>query len=111
MFRKIVLVFTKYYLPGYRAGGPIKTIANIVQALHDEIDFNVVALDRDVGDKVPYSGVKEGQWTSVEGAKVCYLSNKNVTYRRLLRLINEIKPDIIYLNSFWILCSRRRFCG
>jgi len=101
MARRVVLVFTKYYLPGYRAGGPIKTIASIVQALHDEIDFNVVTLDRDVGDEVPYSGVKEGQWTFVEGAKVCYLSNKNVTYRRLLRLINEIRPDVIYLNSFW----------
>ena len=48
--RPVVLVAIDWYLPAYRAGGPIRSIANLVAALGDEIDFRIVCGNRDLGD-------------------------------------------------------------
>lgn len=96
-----VLVFIKFYLPGYRAGGPIRTIANMVERLGDDFDFRVVTLDRDLGDKTPYPGMGRGVWVSVGKAKVMYLGREVLSIPALRKIILEASPDVIYLNSFF----------
>lgn len=34
-----ILTLADYYLPGYKAGGPIRTLANMVDMLGDEFKF------------------------------------------------------------------------
>ena len=34
-----ILIFADYYLPGFKAGGPIKTLSNLVDQLGDEFHF------------------------------------------------------------------------
>ena len=38
----VILCFVAYYLPGYRSGGPVRTIANFVDHLGDEFDIRIV---------------------------------------------------------------------
>jgi len=42
-----ILCFVAYYPPGYKSGGPVRTIANMVEHLGDELDFRIVTRDRD----------------------------------------------------------------
>ena len=42
MNKKKLLVFTDWYLPAYKAGGPVRSIANIVAHLKDEIDSLII---------------------------------------------------------------------
>ena len=49
-----ILTFVDYYLPGYKAGGPIRTIANMVSQLGGEFEFLIVTRERDFLDTVPY---------------------------------------------------------
>ena len=93
------MTFNRHYLPGYRAGGPIRTLANMVERLGDEFDFYLVTLDRDSGDSEPYLGCKIGEWGNVGKAKVMYLPIGEVSQRRLVSLVKSIHPDILYLNS------------
>lgn len=37
--RPVILSFASYYLPGYKAGGPIRTLENLVENFSDEFDF------------------------------------------------------------------------
>lgn len=102
MSRKpIVLTFNKYYLPGYRAGGPIRTLSNMVERLGNEIDFRIVTLDRDAGTNEPFTNVLCNDWNTVGHAQVLYLKPENISLRRLAEVFKEIQPDIIYLNSFF----------
>ena len=55
--KPVILTFVRYYLPGYRSGGPVRTIANMVEALGDEFEFRIVTADRDKFDGDPYSGI------------------------------------------------------
>jgi len=40
--KRVILVFVSFYLPGYKAGGPVRSIANIVDHLNDEFYFRIV---------------------------------------------------------------------
>jgi len=99
--RPQILVFVRCYLPGSKSGGPIRSIANLVNAIGNEIDFKIVTTDRDSGDKSPYAGIQEGQWNRVENANVLYLASRHQTWRRLRQILAETDFDTIYLNSLF----------
>lgn len=96
-----VLIFATWYLPGFKAGGPIRTIANMVDRLGHEFDFRIVTADRDFGDERPYSTVSVNEWNTVGNAQVYYVSPKRRTVRHLARLLRETPHDVLYLNSFF----------
>lgn len=99
--KPVILTFNKYYLPGYRAGGPIRTLSNMVDRLGNELDFRIVTLDRDAGANQLYSDILHGKWNTVGHAQVLYFSPQSVSIIRLMRLFNEVSPDAVYLNSFF----------
>ena len=49
-----ILTFIGWYLPGYRGGGPTRTLANMVDRLGDEFEFKIVTSDRDSKDTKSY---------------------------------------------------------
>jgi glycosyltransferase involved in cell wall biosynthesis len=98
--RPKTLIITDYYLPGFKAGGPIRTLANIVEALGDEFTFHVITRDRDLGDSIPYPDVANGS-VDVGKAHVSYVAPHNLTTTNIQRLLHSVPYDIIYLNSFF----------
>jgi glycosyltransferase involved in cell wall biosynthesis len=96
-----ILVFVPYYLPGYRSGGPARSIANLVAHLGADLQFVVVTSDRDAGDAVPYAGIVPGQRTRVGRADVIYLDAAGRRPGRIAALIRAVRPDALYLNSFF----------
>lgn len=95
-----VLCFVDYYLPGYRAGGPTRTIVNMVSALGDEIDFLIVTRDHDFGSSERYSGVAVDAWNRIGKAQVFYASPRMRGFGGILRLMRDTPHDLLYLNSF-----------
>lgn len=96
-----ILVLVSYYLPGYLAGGPVRSIANLVDWLGDEFEFMILTSDRDVGAAEPYSDVNLNTWNSVGRAQVFYLRRHLMSTRALLRLIRDTPHSLLYLNSFF----------
>lgn len=96
-----ILCFVACYLPGYRGGGPVRTIASIVEHLGDEFDISIVTRDRDISDTSPYSGVAIDNWNRVGKAKVFYASKKMRNCRGTTKLLRETPHDVLYLNSFF----------
>lgn len=97
-----ILLFTDWYYPGYRAGGPIQSCRNLVRELSSEFLFCVFTSDADFGEKTPYKGILSDRWTTTEsGEKVYYSARRRVSYRRIQKLITENDPAIIYLNSMF----------
>lgn len=96
-----ILTFISNYLPGYKAGGILRSIVNTVDYLCDEFEFMIVTLDRDLKDIEPYPGVKVKQWQKVGGALVYYLPPNACSLRNIVQLSNETPHDVIYVNSFF----------
>jgi glycosyltransferase involved in cell wall biosynthesis len=99
--RPVVFVLTAHYLPGYKAGGPIRTIRNLVGGLGDEFDFRVFTSDHDFSEPKPYSGVRINDWNQVDGAQVFYANAAAQRPLRLAATLRDVNPDIVYVNSFF----------
>ncbi len=98
---KKILCFVAYYLPGYRSGGPVRTIANLVDHLGDVFDIRIVTRDRDALDIESYPNVKVDAWNTVGKAQVFYASKRSITLAGITQLLRETPHDVLYLNSFF----------
>jgi len=98
---KSILVLVRSYLPGYKGGGPVRSIANLVEALGDELDFRIVTADRDLHDADPYPGIEPYKWTRVGKALVMYIPNGAQSVWKFTTLLRAIPADLLYLNSFF----------
>lgn len=109
------MVFCDFYLPGFKSGGGMRTIVNLVDRFCDRYEFYVVTRNYDSrGDTTPYTTVATGLWNQVGNAQVFYADRRNLTQRRFAQLVRQVKPDAVFLNSVFskpvikFLLARRR---
>ena len=95
------LTLCDYYLPGYKAGGAVRSVVNMVEQLSDAIDSSIITRDRDIGNDIAYENVCVDQWNAMGPARVFYLSNGWRSLLRLRYLISDTPCDVIYLNSLF----------
>jgi len=101
MTKLTILIFVGTYLPGVKAGGPVRSIANLVEHLGSQFNFKIITTDRDLGDTNAYSNVTIDGWNTVGNASVFYMSPKYQNIKNLLRILKETPHNIIYINSFF----------
>jgi glycosyltransferase involved in cell wall biosynthesis len=113
-----ILLFTDWYEPGFKAGGPIQSCKNIVNTLAGELDFRIFTSDRDLGDKEPYRNVITNTWVKLSnGAQIWYASPEFIKSSNIRKIIADVNPQTVYLNSMfspgfsllplWVLGSLR----
>lgn len=104
MGKKKVLIFIDWYLPGYKAGGPIQSVANLVAHLKYEFDFSIVTRDTDYCESKAYLNVKSDEWNVLDdGTRVYYFSKNNLTRNTVRSLIRQTEFDSVYLNGMYSL--------
>jgi glycosyltransferase involved in cell wall biosynthesis len=99
--KPVILTFIRHYLPGFKYGGPSRSVFNMVQHLGGEYEFKIVTYDRDWGDTKPYDGVMPNQWQYSNGAMVYYFSPESCTLKGISNLVTNVHHDVLYLNSFF----------
>ena len=77
---KKIAILCGRYLPGYKDGGPVRTLINLTNCLGKEYNFIIITNDRDHGDKEPYKGIKYTEPNKVGDAEVWYLKPKGFTF-------------------------------
>ncbi|NJO89793.1 MAG: glycosyltransferase [Chloroflexia bacterium] len=99
---KKILVFIDWYVPGYKAGGPIRSMANIVDHLKDKYEFLIVTRNTDYLESKPYDNITPDSWMNLsENQKVIYLSDKNITARKIKQIIRNTEFDLAYINGVY----------
>jgi glycosyltransferase involved in cell wall biosynthesis len=97
-----ILVLVGTYLPGYKGGGPIRSIANLVAELGGEFHFRIVTLDRDLGEKLPFTGIVTGRWVQVGQADVMYLRPGLRGFLSTYALLRSVdRNTVLYPNSYF----------
>ncbi|REJ80247.1 MAG: glycosyltransferase [Acidobacteria bacterium] len=88
-----------WFRPGFRAGGPIRSLDELCRALGDGFEAFVLARDHDLGGS-SYPEVERDRWVDWEGAaSVWYFSRHNLGLQQVRDVLAGIRPDCIYLNS------------
>ncbi len=96
-----ILIFTEYYYPGYKAGGPIQSVLNIANALENNFETYVICRDRDSFEVKSFENIKVNTWNRLNNHNVYYASPENCNKDHIKNLIAQINPNVIYLNSFF----------
>jgi hypothetical protein len=100
--KKKILIFIDWFLPGIKAGGPIKSVAALVNHLNNEFDFYIITSNTDFGDKQAYKNLESNAWLDFKPSiKVIYYAKGKLNKAEIKNQINRIQPDVIYLNSFF----------
>jgi glycosyltransferase involved in cell wall biosynthesis len=96
-----ILIFSDYYLPGYKSGGAMRTIVNMVERLGDNYDFRVLTRGFDVGEKDFYSGIKIDDWNQIGKSGIFHAGHGQLNFATIRRVMKEAAPDAVYLTSFF----------
>jgi glycosyltransferase involved in cell wall biosynthesis len=103
--RPRVLIWADWFTPGYKAGGPIRSLDSLTRVLGERCDVSVVTRDRDLGDESPYPDITPDIWLELgRGVQVMYLSPHRQSLRHIADLVRREAWDCLYLNSMY---SRR----
>lgn len=106
MSKSRVLIFVDYYLPGYKAGGPVASVSRMVKNLRHQFDISIFTRDRDLGDTESYPNVVPNRWGELDGLPVFYASPDGINADVIEAAVRETKPDLVYLNSYFSPLSR-----
>lgn len=99
--KKKILVFVDWYKPGYKAGGPIQSVYNLVTRLQSDFDFHIFTSDTDLCELQSYSSVQSDTWTEYEEIPVFYASKKSLSFFKIKQIVKDLQPDVVYTNSMF----------
>jgi len=106
--RPRILIFCDFYLPGFRSGGGMWMIANLVERFADLYEFFIVARNYDSkADRRPYGTVVTNDWNTVGPAQVFYFGKGSLTVAKAADLVAAVRPNAVYLNSAFSLPVRQ----
>ena len=99
-----VLIFTDYFFPGFRGGGPIQSIKNLCDALDKDLELTVFTRAHDFKKShAQYDGIQIDQMNNLNDYRVFYASR--LTFISIFKTIKQNNPDVLYLNSFFSTLS------
>ena len=100
--KKKIAIFIDWFLPGYKAGGPITSVANIVSHLKNDFEFFIITTDTDYLETTPYPLIESDKWINFDtNIKVFYISKENLNKKNIKKIISQTNFDIAYINGIY----------
>jgi glycosyltransferase involved in cell wall biosynthesis len=97
-----VLIFIDWYTPGYKAGGPVQSVANLIDNLKNHFSFSVITRNTDYCETQAYTQIESNKWNVLENeTRVFYFSQAQLNYQNIKQLIKDETPDVVYLNGIY----------
>ncbi len=91
-----VFITIPWFLPAYKAGGPIQSVANLVNQFTEDVDFFIFCGDVDLNNE-PLENITKGEWVIFnEHTKIWYAPKENLS-QTLAGQIELLKPEIVYI--------------
>ena len=98
-----ILIFIDWFIPAYKAGGPIKSVYNIIQQLNTSFNFYVVTSDADIDKPLKLPSNKKNRWLDQGNYQVMYLDQAHQNRKTYKSILTEMNVDTVYLNSLFSL--------
>jgi glycosyltransferase involved in cell wall biosynthesis len=97
-----ILVFIDWYEPAFRAGGPVRSVVNLISRLNSQYRFSVVASAFDYGNPEAMDQVPLDQWLERSyGEKAIYCTK--LGFRACCKIIRTSDCDRVYIQSMFSL--------
>lgn len=99
---KNILIFIPHFRPGYKAGGPIKSIDNLATYLSGKgVKVRIVCLNEDIDGEI-YKDVVTGAFSYFrDNVQVLYVNRREVKFSFIRELLVKDVYDYIYITGFF----------
>ena len=95
-----ILIFIDWYEPAFRAGGPVRSVVNLVSRLSGRYRFSVITSAFDYGNPEAMAHVPHDQWVErANGEQVKYCSK--LGFMDCYRAIRASDCDRVYIQSMF----------
>lgn len=95
-----ILILLGGFFPAKNYGGPPVSISNLCNLLKGEYEFYIVTRNREFKTNELLQGIEKG-WNNNYNAQILYLDPNEFNAVKFNEVLQEIKPDLIYLNSLF----------
>ncbi|MUU77878.1 glycosyltransferase [Winogradskyella endarachnes] len=99
--KKKVLICIDWFLPAYKAGGPIQSIANLVNHTKSHFDYYIVTSNSDLDETLDLPILSLNKWINKEDYRIIYLDAQHQTYKFYKELFYKEQFDAVYFNSLF----------
>jgi len=103
--KKTVVILYEYFYPGFKAGGPVQSLINLICLLKDQYQFKVITSGYDVNAANPYENIALNQWNKMELAPGCtipvWYGSSKVSGKTVLQAIESSAAAVVFLNCMY----------
>jgi glycosyltransferase involved in cell wall biosynthesis len=101
--KPVILVFIDWFVPGYKAGGPIASCVNFIHLMKNDYSLFIFTSDTDMGETAPYKDIVAGEWISAAGNDfmIYYAKSSRPVLAQIRDAVAFVKPDFVYLNHMF----------
>lgn len=93
---KKIFITIPWFLPAFRAGGPIQSVANLVKEFNEDVEYYIFCSNKDL-DQSTLSNISTNTWTNYNSyTKIWYSAGRNIL-NDLKAEINKTRPDVLYI--------------
>lgn len=97
-----ILAFIDWYLPGYKAGGPVTSLATMIDRLKEDFDFYVITRNHDYMETEAYPEIEANTW--IERDKhlhVYYFSPEKLNTQNLKKIALSSEAETWYITGIY----------
>ena len=74
--KKKILISTEFYPPAFRAGGPVKSVSNLVNILKKKYEIYIITSAKDLNQSTYMDIEKINVWIKKDGINIIYVGSK-----------------------------------
>lgn len=98
-----ILIIMGGFFPGKKFGGPPVSVSNFCKLLNDN-DCYIYTYNHELGSKEPYPDIPVDTWLDKGCYRIKYVNGSDYCKNGFERVIQELDPDIIYLQGLFQSC-------
>ena len=91
-----IFITIPWFVPAFRAGGPIQSIANLVKEHSDDVQYRIFCGDTDLNGAV-LEGIETNKWIPYNESTYVWYSEPGKTSETLVKLVEKENPDILFI--------------
>ena len=96
-----LLIFIDWYVPAFKAGGPVSSIQNLVKLLNKEYEIFIFTSAYDLNSTVAHSNIPLNQWVEDHYMEKVYYNTQPLTHSKINNIIEVTQCKHIYFNSLF----------
>ena len=89
-----------WFFPAYKAGGPVRSMLNLVKAIENDSEISIITGDTDLNEVKFLEGIEIDKWENFGDSKVFYTSSK-MNFLKRIKLLRRIQADILFTNGIY----------